>query len=43
MREVGILMRDAAAGHVPIGDGRNAEGVVSMRDVFAVLLSAVER
>jgi hypothetical protein len=32
MREVGILMRDAAAGHVPSGDGRNAEGVASMRD-----------
>ena len=43
IREVGVLMRDTAAGHVPIGAGRNPNGVVSIRDVFAVLLSAVER
>jgi CBS domain-containing protein len=43
IREVGILMRDAGVRHVPIGDGRAAIGLVSMRDVLAVLLAAADR
>lgn len=40
IREVGQLMLDAGVRHVPIGDGRVAVGLVSMRDVLAVLLQA---
>jgi CBS domain-containing protein len=42
IREVGLLMIEAGVRHVPIGDGRVAAGVVSVRDVLAVLLSATE-
>ena len=42
IREVGLLMIEAGVRHVPIGDGRVAAGVVSVRDVLAVLLSASE-
>lgn len=38
IREVGELMRDADVRHIPVGDGRIARGVVSIRDVLAVLL-----
>lgn len=38
IREVGELMRDADVRHIPVGDGRVAQGVVSIRDVLAVLL-----
>jgi CBS domain-containing protein len=37
-REVGELMRDADVRHIPVGDGRIARGVVSIRDILAVLL-----
>jgi CBS domain-containing protein len=38
IREVGELMRDADVRHIPVGDGRIARGVVSIRDILAVLL-----
>lgn len=38
IRNVGVLMRDAGVRHMPVGDGRSAVGVVSVRDVLAVLL-----
>ncbi|HXV94100.1 MAG TPA: CBS domain-containing protein [Pseudonocardia sp.] len=38
VRRVGMLMRDAGVRHVPVGDGREVVGVVSVRDVLAVLL-----
>ncbi|WP_214370545.1 cyclic nucleotide-binding/CBS domain-containing protein [Pseudonocardia sp. H11422] len=39
VRAVGILMRDAGVRHIPVGDGREALGVVAMRDVLSVLLT----
>ncbi len=38
IREVGELMLEAGIRHVPVGDGREAIGVVSIRDVLAVML-----
>lgn len=35
---VAALMLDAGVRHVPVGDGRRAVGIVSMRDVLAVLV-----
>ena len=43
IREVGVLMLEAGVRHVPVGDGRKAVGVVSARDVLAVLLSVADR
>jgi CBS domain-containing protein len=43
IREVGVLMLEAGVRHVPVGDGRRAVGVVSARDVLAVLLSVADR
>jgi CBS domain-containing protein len=43
IREVGLLMLEAGVRHVPVGDGRRAVGVVSARDVLAVLLSVADR
>lgn len=40
IREVGQLMRDADVRHIPVGDGKVAQGVVSIRDVLAVLLAS---
>ncbi|HWM03237.1 MAG TPA: CBS domain-containing protein [Actinophytocola sp.] len=42
IREVGVLMLEAGVRHVPVGDGRWAVGVVSARDVLAVLLSVAD-
>jgi CBS domain-containing protein len=41
VREVADLMLEAGVRHVPVGDGRVAIGVVSIRDVLAVLLGSV--
>lgn len=38
--EVGALMRDAGVRHVPVRDGETYVGIVSVRDVLAVLLDA---
>jgi CBS domain-containing protein len=38
VREVGTRMCAAGVRHLLIGDGRTLQGIVSMRDVFAVLL-----
>ena len=43
IREVGVLMLEAGVRLVPVGDGRRAVGVVSARDVLAVLLSVADR
>jgi CBS domain-containing protein len=43
IREVGVLMLEAGVRHVPVGDDRRAVGVVSARDVLAVLLSVADR
>jgi CBS domain-containing protein len=43
IREVGQLMDELGVRHIPVGDGRTAVGVVSMRDVLAVLLTADNR
>ncbi len=39
---VGALMRDAGVRHVPVRDEDGWQGMVSMRDVLAALLDAVE-
>jgi CBS domain-containing protein len=36
--QAGILMVEGGVRHLPIGDGRNAVGIVSIRDVLAVLV-----
>lgn len=36
--QIAALMIEANVRHIPVGDGRTAVGIVSMRDVFAVLL-----
>lgn len=36
----GERMLDAGVRHLPVGDGRHAVGIVSLRDVAAVLVSA---
>ena len=36
--QIAALMLEANVRHIPVGDGRTAVGIVSMRDVFAVLL-----
>ncbi len=38
IREAGQLMLDSGIRHLPIGDGRLAVGMVSMRDVLGVLV-----
>ncbi len=35
---IAALMIEANVRHIPVGDGRTPVGIVSMRDVFAVLL-----
>jgi CBS domain-containing protein len=40
IREVGELMCDADVRHIPVGDGKVARGVVSVRDILAVLLGS---
>ena len=42
IRTVSELMIDAGLRHLPIGDGRHAVGIVSLRDVVAVLVAAAE-
>jgi CBS domain-containing protein len=39
IRDAGVLMRDAGIRHLPVGDHREAIGVVSARDVLAVMLA----
>lgn len=41
--DVAALMIEANVRHVPIGDGRSAVGMVSVRDILAVLLSSNSR
>jgi CBS domain-containing protein len=38
IRAAGRLMLDAGVRHLPVGDGTDAVGIVSIRDVLAVLL-----
>jgi CBS domain-containing protein len=42
IRTVSELMIDAGLRHLPVGDGRQAVGVVSLRDVVSVLVAAAE-
>ena len=38
IRDAGLLMIEGGIRHLPVGDGRNAVGIVSIRDVLAVLV-----
>jgi CBS domain-containing protein len=38
--EAGRLMLDAGVRHLPVGDGHTAAGIVSIRDVLAVVLQS---
>jgi CBS domain-containing protein len=38
IRDAGVLMLEAGVRHLPVGDGQNAIGIVSIRDVLAVLV-----
>ena len=43
IRTVAELMIDAGVRHLPVGDGRHAAGIVSLRDVVAVLTHTPRR
>ena len=36
--DVGALMLEAGVRHIPVGDGNKSVGIVSIRDILAVLL-----
>ena len=40
IQDAAALMLDGGVRHLPIGDGRNAIGIVSIRDVLGVLVGA---
>ncbi len=40
IERAGLLMIESGVRHLPIGDGRTAVGIVSMRDVLGVLVGA---
>jgi CBS domain-containing protein len=40
INDVGALMIEAGVRHIPVGDGNKSVGIVSIRDILAVLLPA---